>query len=73
MKRFENWSDELRYRVERIGNDGAGEDEKYAGGVYDMAIDIATGIESLTEQKFDDKDSVVELIYNAIKYGNGVE
>lgn len=72
MRRFENWGDELRYRVERIGNDGAGDDEKHAGGVYDMAIDIATGIEQQAGREFDDIDSVVELIYNAIKYGKGI-
>ena len=68
MRRFENWGDELRYRVERIGNDGQGEDEKHAGGVYDMALDIATRIE--TGKDFDE---VVDIIYNAIKYGKGVE
>lgn len=73
MRRFESWGDELRYRVERVGNDGCGDDEKHAGGVYDMAIDIATGIERQVGREFDDIDSVVELIYNAIKYGKGVE
>ena len=73
MKRFENWSDELRYRVERVGNDGAGDDEKHAGGVYDMAIDIAVAIENKIGREFDDIDGVVDIIYNAIKYGDKIE
>lgn len=72
MRRFENWGDELRYRVERIGNDGQGEDEKNAGGVYDIARDIAVNIEWKVGQEFDDIDSVVDIIYDAIKYGKGV-
>jgi len=73
MRRFENWGDELRYRVERIGNDGQGEDEKHAGGVYDMATDIATEIEREIGKDLDNKDGVIDVIYNAIKYGKGVE
>lgn len=74
MRRFENWGDELRYRVERIGNDGQGEDEKYAGGVYDMATDIAIAIEERLNKSFenDEIDEVIETIYDAIKYGKGV-
>lgn len=74
MRRFNNWSDELRYRVERIGNDGAGNDEKHAGGVYDMATDIAIAIEGIVERQFDDNkiDEVIECIYNAIKYGDNI-
>lgn len=66
MRRFESWGDELRYRVERIGVDGQGEDEKYAGGVYDMALDMVEHIEgyNLTD------DELVDYIYSAIKYGN---
>lgn len=75
MKRFDNWADELRYRVERIGNDGLGEDEKGAGGVYDMAISIAVAIEGGIGKQFDDKeiDKVIEIIYNAIKYGDHID
>ena len=82
MKRFENWADELRYRVGRIGNDGQGEDEKGAGGVYDMAQDITEMVYEILV-KNNDKGEVDKLyypdteiecaIYDAIKYGKGVE
>ena len=55
-----------------MGNDGQGEDEKNAGGVYDMARDIAVNIEWKVGQEFDDIDSVIDIIYDAIKYGKGV-
>lgn len=79
MRRFENWGDELRYRVERIGNDGAGEDEAHAGGVYDMAMDLADTIyselDSRTGTKLDsiDLDIITDILYNGVKYGKGVE
>lgn len=75
MRRFENWSDELRYRVERIGNDGQGEDEKYAGGVYDMALDIVAAMESEVGRLWDDDEAeaMVEVIYNTIKYGDNIK
>ena len=81
MRRFENWEDELRYRVERVGNDGQGEDEEHAGGVYDMALDIA----EMTHRIFIDNNTQNDIadayfpdteiacaIYDAIKYGKGV-
>lgn len=81
MRRFENWGDELRYRVERIGNDGQGEDEKYAGGVYDMALDIAeiahrifidnNTLNDIGDAYFPDTE-IACAIYDAIKYGKGV-
>lgn len=81
MRRFENWGDELRYRVERIGNDGQGEDEKYAGGVYDMALDIAemahkifienNTLNDIADAYFPDTE-IACAIYDAIKYGKGV-
>lgn len=82
MKRFENWGDELRYRVERIGKDGLGEDEKYAGGVYDMALDLtdkiyrafleANDLNDLGDTHFPD-DKITDILYDGIKYGKGVE
>lgn len=48
-----------------------GEDEKYADGVYDMAWSIALRIER-DNGEFSDIENVVEIIYNAIKYGEGV-
>lgn len=69
MKHFDNWVDELRYKVMRIEPD-----EKYQNGVYDMATDIAIAIEGSIGRQFDDKeiDKVIEIIYNAIKYGDHI-
>ena len=81
MKRFDNWVDELRYRVGRVGVDGQGEDEKEAGGVYDMALGI-TDLVYETLVKNNSKSEVDKLyypdteiacaIYDAIKYGKGI-
>lgn len=73
MRHFHEWEDELWYRVKRVGNDGAGDDEKHAGGVYDMAIAIAIAIENEIGREFEDIDKVVGIIYDAIKYGKYVE
>lgn len=69
MRHFNEWQDELRYRVMRVEPD-----EKYQNGVYDMAIDIAVAIEGRIGRQFDDKeiDEVIETIYNAIKYGDHI-
>lgn len=66
----ELWENELLYRLQYKDY----EDEKYAKGMYDMAIDIAVAIEGVIGKAFDDKDidMVVETIYNAIKYGERV-
>ena len=71
----DSWTHELYHKVAQIGTEGYGEDEKYAGGVYDMYIDIAQSIERVVGHEFDNKDidNVVEVIYNAIKYGEGVD
>lgn len=81
MKRFDNWADELKYRVSRVGTDGQGEDEEGAGGVYDMAQDITNLVYDILV-KNNGKDEVGKLyypdteiecaIYDAIKYGMGV-
>ena len=81
MRRFENWGDELKYRVERVGNDGCGDDEEYAGGVYDMALDIAemahrifinnNTLNNIADAYFPDTE-IACAIYDAIKYGKGV-
>lgn len=75
MRRFEDWESELRYRVARIGNDGAGEDEKRAGGVYDMSLDIMNRLEEKVGRLWSDEERevMVDTLYNAIKYGVGVE
>lgn len=67
----ETWENEMLYRLQYRDD----EDEKYARGMYDMAIDIATGIERELGRDFENSeiDRVVEIIYNAIKHGAGVE
>lgn len=69
MRHFNEWQDELRYRVMRVEPD-----EKHQNGVYDMATDIAVAIEGRIGRQFDDKeiDEVIETIYNAIKYGDHI-
>lgn len=67
MRHFNEWQDELRYRVMRVEPD-----EKHQGGIYDMATDIAVAIESQIGRDFgdDEIDEVIEVIYNAIKHGD---
>lgn len=65
-----DWQKELLRRI-KIGQETNGEDEKYADGVYDMAWSIALRIER-DNGEFSDIENVVEIIYNAIKYGEGV-
>ena len=65
-----DWQKELLRRV-KIGQETNGEDEKYADGVYDMAWSIALRMER-DNGEFIDIENVVEIIYNAIKYGEGV-
>lgn len=69
MRHFKEWQDELRYRIMRVEPD-----EKYQSGVYDMATDIAIAIEGRLGRSFEDDeiDDVIEVIYNAIKYGDHV-
>ena len=82
MRRFEDWENELMYRVKRIGNDGAGDDEKYAGGVYDMALDMTEMIYNIFVENNTNNDiadtyfpetEIASAIYDAIKYGKGVK
>lgn len=70
MKRYEEWSDELRYRVMRVEPD-----EKHAGGVYDLALGILEAMELEVGRLWDDDEAeaMVEVIYNAIKYGDEVD
>lgn len=70
MNRFDEWPDELRYRVMRVEPD-----EKYAGGVYDMALDIMTAMESEVGRLWNDAEAeaMLQVIYNSIKYGDNIE
>ena len=73
-----SWSDELLRRVKMDGN----KDEKYAGGVYDLSLDLAERLykifinnntnNDIADAYFPDTEIACE-IYDAIKYGKGVK
>ena len=59
------WQKELIKKIEMDN------DEKHVGGVYDMATEMALGIETIMGHSFDDDkiDDVIDYIYGKIKYG----
>lgn len=65
--RFDNWSDELQYRVQ------IEDDEEYEMGIYDMATNIVVDIENSLGHELENTNDIINIIYGAIKYGKGVE